>query len=89
MRLPNQYDIHEYQIIENFAYVTPNHKHQEKLTYALNGRKPYRNFKDKINYLGIADDYYAYRLLAFCKMAKEWCEHNRIPFNTKIEDLKN
>jgi len=88
VRLPNQYDIHEYHIMEDFAYATPNQKHQEKLLRVLRGKKPYRNFKDEINYLGIADTYYGYRLLSFCRMAKEWCEENEIPFDTKIEDLK-
>ena len=83
VRLPNQSDIHEYNIMEDFAYATPNQKYQEKLLHILRGRKPYRNFKDEINYLGIAETYYAYRILAFCRMAKEWCERNEIPFNTK------
>lgn len=88
VRLPNQSDIHEYNIMEDFAYATPNQKYQEKLLHILSGRKPYRNFKDEINYLGIADTYYAYRLLAFYRIAKEWCERYEIPFNTKNDDLK-
>lgn len=88
VRLPNQYEIHEYNIMEDFSYATPNQKYQEKLLHVLRGRKPYRNFKEEINYLGIADAYYAYRLLAFCRMAKEWCERYEIPFNTKNDDLK-
>lgn len=88
VRLPNQYDIHEYNIMEDFAYAAPNQKHEEKLLRALHGRKPYRHFKDEINYLGIDDAYYAYRLLAFCRMAKEWCERYEIPFDSKNDDLK-
>ena len=89
VRLPNQYDIHEYNIMEDFAYAAPNQKYQEKLLYVLHGRKPYRHFKDEIINLGIDDVYYAYRTLEFCKIAKEWCERYEIPFNTKIDDLKS
>lgn len=31
VRRPNQYDIHEYHIMEDFAYITWNQKHKEKL----------------------------------------------------------
>lgn len=88
VRLPNQYDIHAYHIMENFAYAASDQNHQEKLIHALHGRKPYRNFKEEINYLGMADMYYAYRLFAFYKIALKWCERNKIPFDTKRNDLK-
>lgn len=79
VRLPNQYDLHEYNIMEDFAEATPNGVKREKLFRALNGRKPFRNFKDTLNYTGLADAYYAFRFLAFLKIAKEWCEDYDIP----------
>lgn len=86
VRIPNQYEIHEYRIMENFAYEVPNQKHREKLLCALRGRKPYRNFKDEINYLGMEEAYYGYRSLAFYKMAQEWCEKNEIPYHTSMDN---
>jgi len=83
VRLPNQYDLHEYRIMCDFAEATSDPRHQQKLFRALNGRKPYRHFKDEINYLGIADAYYAYRFVAYCKIAAEWCEDNNIPYITR------
>ena len=87
VRLPNQYDIHEYEIMEEFAYATPNQRYQEKLLRVLRGRKPYRNFKDEINYLGISESYYAWRLIAFFKKAKNWCEENEVPYEIRTEGL--
>ena len=83
VRLPNQYDLHEYKIMERFAEASPDERKSEALLYALHGRKPYRHFKDRINDFGIADEYYAFRLLAFCDIAKEWCEENEIPYRSK------
>lgn len=83
VRLPNQYEIHEYQIMEDFADAVPAGKKQERLFRALNGRKPYRHFKDEIDNLNLDKAYYAYRFLAFCKIAREWCEENEIPYKMR------
>ena len=87
VKLPKQYDIHEYEIMEEFAYATPNQRYQEKLLHVLRGRKPYRNFKDEINCLGISETYYAWRLITLCKKAKNWCEENEVPYEIRTEGL--
>jgi len=88
VRLPNQYDIHEYSIMEDFAEACPDAIKREKLFRALNGRKPYRHFKDELNYHGLDDAYYAFRFLAFIHIAKEWCEENKIPYKFRKSMVK-
>ena len=83
VRLPNKYGIHEYQIMERFAEATSNQRKQAALLQALNGRRPHRRFKDELNYYGLTEAYYAFRSLEFMKIAKEWCEDNGIPFQTR------
>lgn len=83
IRLPNQYDIHEYNIMKDFAEAAPDIQKREKLLRALAGRKPFRNFKDTLDYIGITDVYYAFRSLTFLKIAKEWCEDNDIPYKMR------
>lgn len=83
IRLPNQYEIHEYHIMEEFAEVIPVSKKQEQLMRALRGRKPYRHFKDEIINLNVDKEYYAYRFLSLCRLAKEWCEENEIPYTER------
>ena len=80
IRLPNQREIREYDIMEAFAEATPNATKREKLFAALNGRKPFRRFKDTINFIGLDEAYYAFRFLAYVRMAKEWCESHDIPY---------
>ena len=80
IRLPNQHEIYEYNIMENFALATPDADKRNKLFCVLNGRKPFRNFKDTINYLGLDDEYYAFRFLAHVDIAKKWCEENDIAY---------
>ncbi len=83
LRLPDQYEIHEYRIMEEFAYSVEDGPHQNKLLQALHGRKAYRRFKDAIIYLGIDQNYYAFREHKFYQMAIEWCEYNQVPYQTK------
>lgn len=83
LRLPDQHDIHEYRIMERFAEATPDRRKREKLFQALNMKRPFRRFKDEINYHGLAEAYYAFRFLAFIEIAKEWCEEYDIPYTTR------
>lgn len=86
VRLPNQYDIHEYRIMERFAEATSDERKQARLFRALRGRRPYRHFKDEINMLGLAEVYYSFRALAFLELAREWCEDNGIPYQTNTSE---
>ncbi len=87
LRLPDQYDIHEKSIMENFAYSLENQKHQDKLLHSLHGRKPYRHFKDDIIYLGIDKDYYKFRDDALYRLAIQWCEVFKVPYTTKMSKM--
>ncbi len=82
IRLPDQYDIQEYQIMKDFAYSLTDLQHQERLLNVLNSRKPYKNFKDEIFYLGIRENYFAFRVQAFRVIAEKWCEKNGILYLT-------
>ena len=87
VRLPSQYELREYNIMEDFADQVTNRHKAGILFRALNGRKPFRRFKDAINALGLADAYYAFRFHAFCAAAARWCRDNEIPYTFK--DTKN
>ena len=78
--LPNQYELREYSIMQEFAYEFPVKGVSEKLIGVLHRPKPYRHFKDMIGDLGIAGSYYDFRHKAFIDKAREWCEYNEIIF---------
>lgn len=80
VRLPNQYDIHEWQIMENFALDIPNRSIREQLLNSLHGNKAFRRFKDAIERLGITEDYYEYLNDTYYKIAEDWCRDNKIPY---------
>lgn len=76
IRLPSQDDLHEYDIMEAFA----EEQNDDRLMRALNGRKPFRSFKDTALNQGVIDQYYSFRSTAYARIAREWCEENEIPF---------
>lgn len=88
IRLPNQYEIHEWNIMKDFADTVSLEKQQERLLRALHGRKAYRHFKDEIINMGMEEDYYKYRFTALCKIAREWCEEHQIPYIVRRERVK-
>lgn len=83
VRLPNQHEIHEYRIMEAFADATPNFVKRGKLIGALNGRRPFRHFKDMLNNTGLDEAYYAFRFLSYIEIAKEWCGENDILYKRR------
>lgn len=85
LRLPNQYDIHEYRIMESFAESVRDSSKSSRLFRALRGRKPYRHFKDEIIYLDLDQAYYAFRSRAFMEIAREWCENYDLPYKLRSE----
>ncbi len=89
VRLPSQRELREYDIMEDFAERVPNHRKAAILFQALEGRKPFRHFKDAINYLELDKAYYAFRFLSYCVMAVHWCEDNEIPYAYRDKTIKS
>lgn len=80
LELPDQYEIHEYDIIERFCYTVKSDALTEQLLYEIRGSGAFRRFKNAVHYHGIADDWYAFRRNAFEEKVAAWLEANDIPF---------
>lgn len=83
IRLPDQYELHEKRIMEDFTETCTGGNVANRFWRALNGRRPYRHFKDAINETGVAQKYYDFRTLTFLHMAEEWCRENRVRYFRK------
>lgn len=78
IRLPGQYEIHEYRIMEDFIEELENQKMQSELYRAIQGRGAFRRFKDKIRYEGIEQRWYDFQNNAYREFALRWCKENNI-----------
>ena len=83
VELPSQYNIHEYKIMENFAEDVMDIRKRDQLFRALDGKKPFRYFKDTLFYTELADAYYAFRTRALVRIAEDWCIGNGIPYKSR------
>ena len=78
--LPSQFDIHEYQIMEEFCLSLGDENLKDKMYRSIKGSGAFRRFKDNIFEYGIEQNWFQYRREAFKRIAIDWCEGNNIPF---------
>lgn len=78
IRLPGQYEIHEYRMMKDFIDAMDNQKLQTELYRAIQGRGAFRRFKDKIHYEGIEQQRYDYQNNAHKEFALCWCKENNL-----------
>lgn len=83
LELPNQFDIHEYSIMEDFAESIVDQRKSAILYQAMNGRGAFRRFKDKLYDLGLEDLWFSYKYESFCKTAVRWCDEYEISYEFK------
>ena len=77
---PSQWDLGEYDIMTRFAEAVSDRHNKELLRVALHGKGAFRRFKDTLDRVRLADEWYAYKRKAYIKAAKVWCENNEIPY---------
>lgn len=83
VELPNQFDIHEYSIMEDFVESIADNRKSAVLYQAMNGRGAFRRFKDKLYDLGLEESWFAYKYAAYCKIAVRWCDESEISYEFK------
>lgn len=72
--LPSSFDIHEHQMMVDFAQTLSNAQIGNVLLNKLYNKGAFRNFKDALIHYGVEEAWYKYRDKRFCKIAKTWCE---------------
>ena len=79
--LPSKFEIHEWAIMERFAQSLTDAAVSDELDAALHGRGAFRRFKDAVQRLGIADEWYRFRDAALEEIAVEFLETHGISYN--------
>ena len=80
IELPSKFDIHEYQIMEQFIYSIESEELSDRLLRAIRGRGAFRRFKDMASRYGAERDWYSFRAQALEEIAIEWLDDNGIPW---------
>ena len=79
-RLPEQRDINDYRIMEEFIASLPSGEAQEGLSRAIDGQGAFRRFKDTVKWLGIENDWYEWKESSYRRLAIKWCEENELDY---------
>ncbi|MUV38937.1 hypothetical protein JNUCC1_02809 [Lentibacillus sp. JNUCC-1] len=80
IELPEEEDINEYDIMEDFCLSLEDAHQKEKLLSAIKGKGAFRRFKDKIIELGVRDEWFTYRDERIKQFVIEWCEAHQIDY---------
>lgn len=79
--LPSLFDIDEYSIMEKFSRSIPDSKLSDELYYSLKGKGAFRRFKKNIRLHGIEADWYTFKHELLEKIAKDWCDKNKLSYD--------
>jgi hypothetical protein len=78
--LPNKFDIHEYNIMEEFCCSIVDDEIREGLLGKIRGQGAFRRFKDTIHMNGMEEEWYLFRQKELEQIAIDWLEANQIPY---------
>ena len=79
-QLPDQFDVHEYKIMENFCLELENRQVGQDLLRRIKGAGAFRRFKNAIQEMGVDQAWYEFKRSELEKIAIEWLEENEIPY---------
>ncbi len=78
--LPDNYEINEYEMMEEFANNIEDTKTANCLIISLQGQGAFRRFKDMCINLGLIDKWHEFKNEKLKKLAIKWCEENKLTY---------
>lgn len=78
--LPDQFDIHEYKIMEGFCLECQDRDVGETLLSQIKGSGAFGRFKNAIHSMGVEKDWYQFRRTELEKLAIEWLEQEGVTY---------
>ena len=78
IRLPGQYEIHGYRMMEEFIEELDDLKMQSELYRTIQGRGAFRRFKDRIRREGMEQRWYDFQNESYRRFALRWCRDREI-----------
>lgn len=78
--LPTKFDIHEWEIMDQFARAVEDPVFRNDLMNAIRGAGAFRYFKDTVFRYGARDVWYEFRTAALERIAIDWLEEREIAY---------
>jgi hypothetical protein len=80
LALPSSFEIHEYQIMEDFCCAFEDAETSNRLLGLIRGPGAFGRFRSAIRTLGAENAWYQFREQALVEIAVDWLEANEIPY---------
>lgn len=80
IRLPDQFDIHEYRMMKHFIMTVDDEEQRDALWEAIHRKKAYRRFKDTVHYFGIQNLWYDFKEQRLLEIAQRWCSEHDLAY---------
>ena len=77
-RLPNSFEVHQWNIMREFAEQFPSAPVRSELLDAIHGSGAFRAFKIALRRLRVEANWFEFRHAALRQIAIEWCEQNHV-----------
>lgn len=86
-QLPDQFDVHEYKIMENFCLAFEDRQVGQDLLRRIKGTGAFKRFKSAIYSMGIENAWYEFKRTELEKIAIDWLEEQKIPYSRDALDV--
>lgn len=78
LRLPTQFDVHEWNIMADFCHQLRRDDIRERLLGAIHGDHAFRRFKDQIATHNLWKEWNGFRRQALAEIVRDWCAEEGI-----------
>lgn len=80
IELPGKLEKNEYGVIKEFIESQDDEDLREELYSSIRRKGAFRRFKDKVEELGIRDDWFTFQQESYAWLMLKWGRHNKIKF---------
>jgi hypothetical protein len=80
IQLPDKHDIHEWQIMSDFADEIDDVELSDRLGRAIRGKGAFRMFRDAVEHAGMREEWFHFKREALRKIARRALEERDIPY---------
>jgi hypothetical protein len=80
LELPDKFDVHEWDIMRQFAEEQRNQRVRNILSNAIHGSGAFRRFRADVEEFGLLQSWYRFREAALEEIARDWLEEHNLPY---------
>ena len=81
LELPGKFEIHEYNLMEEFCRSIEDDELSKRLLQQIRGSGAFRRFRGAIAVVGLEEAWYQFRASALERIAVEWLEEHQIAYS--------